>query len=260
MIKKYFTIWKILTFRAVQVVTISRFGAVVFVIAKFLRFFLFLLFLIVLESRTKGIGGYTLWEVLLFFLTFNLVDTLAQFFLRETYRFKSYVVTGNFDFILVKPFSPLFRCLFGGTDILDIPIIVLSLVFITFAMTQVNISVFGVLLYTILVINALIIATAFHILVLCVGIITTEVDNTIMLYRDISQMGRFPIDIYKEPVRGILTFIIPVAIMITFPVKGLLGFLSLDIVFLATVGGVVLLLVSLVCWRYAVRFYTSASS
>ena len=46
---------------------------------------------------------------------------------------------------------------------------------------------------------------------LALGIVTTEVDHTIMIYRDITAMGRFPMEMYKEPIRGFFTLSSPSA-------------------------------------------------
>lgn len=115
--EKYFKIWWLLTIRSSQVAFVSRFGAFIFTFGKIMRFAFFLFFLFLLTSKTKAIANYSLWQVIFFFSTFNLVDTLSQFFLREVYRFRTYVVGGYFDYILTKPLSSLFRCLFGGSDV-----------------------------------------------------------------------------------------------------------------------------------------------
>mgnify|MGYP001591402337 FL=1 len=261
MVGKYLKIWWGMTIIASQIAFASRFGAVIFVLGKVLRFGFFLLFLILLVSKTKAIVGYEIWQIIFFFATFNLVDTVVQLFLREVYRFRSYVVSGDFDYFLVKPISPLFRSLFGGSDVLDILMLVISVGFVIMSIFRIgNITFSGVMLYILLILNALLIAIAFHIFILVIGILTTEVDNTLWLYRDVTQMGRVPIDIYKEPIRGILTFIIPVGIMMTFPAKSLMGLLSIQAVLISFLVGAVLLYISLKCWKFAISRYASASS
>lgn len=259
--KKYFKVWLILTGIASQIAFQSRFGAGVFITGKILRFLFFFTFLLVISSKIKLISGYSLWQMIFFFITFNLIDTLAQFFLREVYRFRSYVVSGDFDYILTKPISPLFRSLFGGSDILDLSIIGLSIAFIVFSIEKIGgVSLFGIVLYTALILNAFLIALAFHIFVLAIGVLTTEVDNTIMLYRDITQMGRVPVDIYREPLQGILTFAIPVGIMMTFPAKALMGLLSPSSVMISFFIGILFIILSLWFWRFSLKHYASASS
>lgn len=259
--RKYLRIWLLLTFRATQIAFVSRFGAVVFLIGKFLRFFFFFFFIFIIFSKTKAIASYNIWQIMFFFASFNLVDNMAQFFLREVYRFRNNVLMGFFDYVLTKPFSPLFRSLFGGSDVLDLSIITLSIGTVLFSITKIGeISLIGIILYFFLIVNAFIIALAFHIAVLGIGILTTEVDNTIMLYRDLTQMGRVPVDIYREPVRGIITFIIPVGIMMTFPSKALMGLLSFNILLFSFLFGGAALFLSLKFWNYSLKHYQSASS
>lgn len=244
-----------------QISFLSRFGAIIFVIGKFLRLIFFLFFIFILVSKTHAIAGYTLWQIIFFYATFNFIDTLAQFFLREVYRFRTYVVKGYFDHILTKPISSLFRSLFGGSDVLDLSILSLSIIFIIISASKVGtISIEGIILYILLIINAFFIALAFHIAVLSIGILTTEVDNAIMLYRDLTQMGRLPVDIYKQPIQGIITFAIPIGIMMTFPAKALMGLLSSGIIIISLLIGVSLFLVSILFWKFSLKHYASASS
>lgn len=244
-----------------QIAFISRFGAIVFMLGKLIRFFSFLLFILLIITQTQAIAGYSFWQIILFFATYNFIDTAAQFFLREVYRFRTYVVRGFFDYILVKPVSPLFRSLFGGSDILDLSILVLSFLFIIFSAAKIDITSLGnILLYIFLIINALLIALALHILVLASGVVTTEVDNAIMLYRDLTSMGRLPVDIYQEPIRGIITFAIPVGIMMTFPAKALMGLLSIDFITISFLIGAILFVISVTLWKVSLKYYSSASS
>lgn len=259
--KKYFRVWWMLTSITTQVAFQTRFGATIFLVAKSLRFFFFLFFLWLLTSKTNVILGYSFHQIVFFFATFNFIDSLAQFFLREVYRFRSYVVQGFFDFILVKPSSALFRSLFGGSDVLDLPILALSLGFILYSAQFIGSITFGsILLFIALLINAFFIALSFHIFVLSLGILTTEVDSTILLYRDLVQMGRVPVDIYQEPLRGLLTFVIPVAITTTIPAKALMGLLSLNIIGISLAFSVAFLFLSISFWKYSLRYYQSASS
>ncbi len=114
--------------------------------------------------------------------------------------------------------------------------------------------------YILLLANSLIIATAFHIAVISFGIVTLEIDHTIMIYRDLIALGRFPIDIYREPLRGVLTYFIPVAIMISLPAKALIGVATPLGVAASFVIGVVVFMAALKFWNFALRYYTSASS
>lgn len=258
---KYARVWLFLTAASFQSFFVSRIGAVLFLAGKVLRFLFFLGFLVVLVSKTKVLAGYNLWQVLLFYMTFNFVDAATQMLFREVYRFRPQIVSGDFDLILVKPVNCLFRSLLGGTDLLDFITLLPFIIFIGFIMSKIpGVTLIGVVFYLILILNALFIAASFHIMVLALAILTTEIDHAIMIYRDFTSMGRLPIDIYREPFRSFVTFIIPVGIMMSFPTKAFFGLLSLSGIIFALIISLFLFGFSLLLWRYALRQYTSASS
>lgn len=250
-----------MTLNAFQTSIHSRFGAILFIIGKIIRFVLVLFFIIIVASTTKFIQSYTIWELIFIFATFNFIDVLAQFFMRGVYFFRRVVVGGEFDSFLVSPISPLFRSLFGAADILDSPILIISLGLLIYSASRINeISPIGILSYLILILNAIIIAFSFHVLIVSIGVVTTAVDNALWLYRDLIQMGRIPVDFYKEPLRGLITFIIPVGIMVTFPAKAVFGILSLQNMLIAFLIGLASLLISLRVWSYSLKNYQSTGS
>lgn len=259
--KRYLKLWWMFTKNTTSLALQSRFGSVFFLIGKFIRFFMLFYFLYILLSATKTLAGFNIYEIIFFYATFNLIDVIPQLLLRETYRFRHYVVQGFLDYILTKPISPLFRSLFGGSDVLDLPMLILSLGFIFYSSLHIaGINFTGILLYTGLVLNALIIALSVHILILGFGIMTAEIDNSVMLYRDITRMGQIPVDVYKAPVSFIITFILPVGIMMSFPVKALLGMLSWQYILIAFCVSLIMFLASLKFWQHSLRRYQSASS
>lgn len=259
--KKYFRIWKILTLASFSISLVSRFGAILFFLGKTLRFIFFLLFLLILTGKTQVVAGYNLWQVVFFFMTFNLVDLTSQLFLREVYRLRPLVVSGNFDLVLVKPVNPLFRVLAGGADLLDLFTLFPLVAFLIYAAIKMGgLDILGIIVYLLLLGNAFLIALALHTIVAAIGVLTTEVDNTIMLYRDLSSMARIPVDIYREPIRSFLTFVIPVGVMITFPAKALMGLLSIQFILISLILGVGLFFLGLGLWHFSLRRYSSASS
>lgn len=239
----------------------SRLGVILFTVGKILRFAFFTIFIFLILGKTNSLGGYSLWDVVFFYATFNLIDIIPQMLLRSVYRFKSIVVSGNFDFYLVQPISPLFRALFGGSDVLDFPMLIIAIGFIIYSgMHLPSLSVLGIIMYLLLVLNALLIALSFHVFVIALGAATTEVDSTIMLYRDLTQMGRVPISVYTSSVSFILTFVVPIGIMMSFPVQALLGVLSLQFIIYSFIVGTGFFLISILIWKTAIKHYSSASS
>src|SRR3989304_8077517 len=216
---RYFKVWWMMSKNAFIQVLINKFGASVFLIGKILRFAFFIAFLVFLLRGTQNLAGYNLNQTIFFFLTFNLVDVLGQFLYREVYRFRPLIVSGGFDLVLIKPISPLFRSLMGGADILDfftIPPLIFAVVVVGGTLAP---SLAATSYYILLVINGLILATAFHIAVISLGIITLEIDHTIMIYRDLRKIGVQTVFLLADAYARLDGAQMLLRIMITLPAK-----------------------------------------
>jgi len=256
----YLKIWSLMSRNAFLIVLAQKKVLLIFLVAKVFRIIFYIIFLFFLVKGSQTIAGYNSTQTIFFFLSFMVVDTTAQFFFREVYRFRPLIVSGDFDLILTKPMNSLFRVLMGGADVIDLitlPPLYLATYYVGGLL---NPTLLGTLSYLLLLFNGLLLATALHIAVISLGIITLEIDNTIMIYRDISAMGKFPVDIYKEPLKGFLTFLVPVAVMMTFPAKAFLGLLGFSGIIISFSLAAIFMFISLKFWNYALKQYTSASS
>ncbi len=256
-----FHIWLHYSNNSFQQVLSQRATIIIFMTGKILRIALFLIFLNFVFGSTRNLAGYSREQIIFFYLSFNLIDTLAQLLFREVYRFRPLVVSGGLDGILVKPINPLLRVLLGGADVLDFVMLILIIITtLWYGVTFLAPSLSQWMLYGLLIINGLAIAASFHIFVLGLGIITTSVDHLINIYRDLTSMLRIPADVYIEPIRFLITFILPLGIMITFPAKALMGLLSPLLIVLSVILSLISIFVSLAFWHYSLRHYQSASS
>jgi len=253
-------IWKY-SLNSLQMVSTNKSIFLIFFVSKLVRYGTFLAFLYFLFNGVDSIGGFNRGQMLLFYLVFNVIDTTAQLLFREVYRFRPLIVTGGLDLILTKPINPLIRVLLGGPDLIDLGlllIIVVATVYVTQLYFSPSFS--EILLFILLIINSLVIAAAFHIVVLSLGILSTSVDHLIMIYRDLTSLMRIPVDIFASPLRIVLTFIIPIGIMFTFPAKVLFGLLNWQNVLVSFIFGALSFWVALNLWKNSLRQYQSASS
>jgi len=231
-----------------------------FLIGKIVRYSFFIFFLYFLLLGTESLAGYSTNEVIFFYLTFTLITTLSQLIFREVYKFRQLVVTGDLDLILVKPYSTLFRVLAGGADFIDLivlPFLIFAIYYVGRTLSPTN---YDVLIYVLLVVNGILLSMAFYIAVLAMALVTLEIDHTIMIYRDIENLARLPVDIYREPIKSVLTFIIPLGIMVTLPAKSFIGLANPVSIFIAFGICIVAVYFSLKLWTRALKNYASASS
>jgi ABC-2 type transport system permease protein len=87
-----------------------------------------------------------------------------------------------------------------------------------------------------------------------------KIYNVTEVLRGFLDAGRYPIVAYPSVYRFFFTFIVPVTFLTTVPAEILLGRSPIGWVIGAACLGLTLLLLSNLLWRFALRFYTSASS
>lgn len=260
--KSYWKVWARMSAMSLMGQFSHPLGSLGFLFGKIVRVIFFFAFIIAIFRHIKSLAGYSLAETALFFLTFNIVDITAQILFRGIYGARKAVVEGDFDFYLIQPGSALFRLSMTTVDFLDALTLLPVLVMTGFVCLRLPSpwSAWNFILYIGLTVNAIAIASSFHIFVAGLAVRTQELENTIWIYRDLMSMGRFPMEVYGPVFRIFLTFVIPIAVMTSFPAKALLGTLSLKWISYAFFLAAVLLTGSLWFWRDCVREYTSSSS
>jgi ABC-2 type transport system permease protein len=259
---RHWRFWLIIAQNALQEAFINRATNALFLIGKIIRLGMSLLLLFLFRQQISDFAGYTPDQVVVFFLTYQLLDVTVQVFYRGVYIFSNLIRTGEFDFALSKPINPLFRALVGKPDIDDAIFLIptLALSFYIVSTLDLTISISSAVLFLALLINSFLIATGLHILVLCLALVATEVESAIWLYRDVSRLGQFPVTIYMELLRFALFFLIPIGFMITVPVEILLNREPSYSILLTSVVGIGFFFASLRLWQFSLKHYSSASS
>ncbi len=85
-----------------------------------------------------------------------------------------------------------------------------------------------------------------------------KVDNLIYLFISVYDAARWPVSIFRGALAFVFTFVIPLAVMTTFPALALLGRLSMVHGALAVAGGTAFAVVARRVWLRSIRHYTSA--
>lgn len=264
--KKYLSVWVRLAQMAFLVQCSTRLASLGWLGGKCVRLFFFLIFLTAIFKHIPTVAGYSLLEIAFFFLTYNVVDIIAQLFFRGIYMIGRDIREGDMDFYLIQPVNTLFRISSNLVDFLDFLTLLPVLALIVFLLPKVVAgasaltSFFHILLYLALCFNGVLIAFSLHVFVASLTVRTQQMENTIWLYRDMMSLGRFPVEIYAKPIQYILTLILPVAVMVSYPSKMLLNLLSAEKIIFAFSLAAILLVISLSVWRGALKHYCSISS
>lgn len=259
---KYLNVWKQLTNLAFSSTASNRIDAGTYLIGKMIRFGFFWLLIVSIFIHTNLFAGYDQYQILLFFLTFNVVDVGAQAFLRGIYLMREDVRKGNFDYLLTKPINTLFHTLSRLTDILDFLFLLPVLGLLVYVLIQLSatITFTGILWYIAFLGLSFTLVVSIHIMSASLTIWTMESENGIWFYRESMTLGRFPPEIFSYTVQMIFTFILPVIVMVAFPVKALLGTLSVPWILTGISIAILFAVISLQLWKKSLSHYSSASS
>lgn len=263
MIKAYLRVWLKLTAQQFQSqVANARGAAILFIFSKLFRLATAFLFIWVIMDRAKLIAGYNLSQAIFILALFNLISSITQLFMRGIYIFRQKVVDGTFDFYLLNPLSELFYSLFSYTDPLDLILFLpyLGIMVWAWLATGFPITISSILILLLIIAIVMLMILAWHIVIIAIGVKYLEVDNTIMLYRDLERMASMPIEIYGKYGAATLTYVFPFALMATIPARLVFGLYNPWYLCLFALLAFIQLRVALYLWHRALLSYSSASS
>jgi len=170
--------------------------------------------------------------------------------------------SGSFDYVLLKPADA--QAMISASryepwkvfDLLGaIGLLIYALIQRGSAPSTAQLAI-GIVLFG----SAVLAAYALWIVCAAASFWVVRLDNLMYLLGALFDVARWPVQAFRGVWRFVFTFLIPVAVMTTFPAMALLGRLDAGRT-LATVGGsAALFVLSRLVWRTAIRSYTSASS
>ena len=169
---------------------------------------------------------------------------------------------GQLDFVLLKPIDSQFWMSVRRWSLWGVPNIVLGLGLFVYAGRALEVpmtaSRFGLALVLLGLGAVMLYALGF--LLATTAIWFVKLYNLTFAMEALLEAGRYPISAYPEAYRVLFTFFLPVAFMTTVPAQAIVGTLAPEqsVTALALAGA--LLLLSRWFWRFALRWYSSASS
>lgn len=116
----------------------------------------------------------------------------------------------------------------------------------------------GVLMAAVLLVSAVAILYSLAILVVSLSFFVVKVDNLIFLFVSIYDAARWPASIFRGALAFVFTFIVPLAVMTTFPALALLGRLSFAQGAGALLGAAAFAAGARRVWVRSIGHYTSA--
>lgn len=170
------------------------------------------------------------------------------------------VEQGTLDFVLLKPISSQFWLSLKTISPWGFPDLFFGIILIAYAGTNLGLAWHNYLASLIPLCLGIIILYSLWFILGATSIWFVKVYNVTEVLRGLLEAGRYPMVAYPAVYRFFFTFIVPVAFLTTVPAQAMLNRSELIWIFGAAILAVILFCFSIFFWRFALRFYTSASS
>lgn len=175
-------------------------------------------------------------------------------------RIVEQVEQGTLDFVLLKPISSQFWLSTRTISPWGMPDVIFGSVLIAYAGGRLGLAIGNYLVGAIPLLFGIISLYSLWFILGATSIWFVKIFNITEVLRGLLEAGRYPMVAYPATYRFFFTFVVPVAFLTTVPAEVMLG--RSQVIWVVGAGGLALglLLASGMFWRFALRFYTSASS
>mgnify|MGYP001611843183 FL=1 len=185
-----------------------------------------LIFISALFGNIKSLAGWSYNEMILVLGLYRFADGIINFlFYRSLKQFSKDIRRGNFDMLMTKPVNLQFFLSIRFPALTDFSqgLVGLGLVFYSLNRLQVTISPLQFLSFLAIFVCGIIFHYAFFFMITTLNFWLVKVDNFRQLVHSVVALTRFPTEAFGPKISSFLTFVLPLAVIVSFPTKVLLG-------------------------------------
>ncbi|MEW8986041.1 MAG: ABC-2 family transporter protein [Bacillus sp. (in: firmicutes)] len=220
-------------------------------------------FILVVFGHTQMLAGWSREEIIFIYGFFLVPTALFSAFFNIWDFNERYIVKGEFDRILTRPIHSLFQiilermeleALFGG---------ITGLAVMLYAGSMLNLEIrwFDPVLFIVFVAGGVLVYAGIFVLIACISFWADAKTSIMPMMYNISNYGRYPVDIYNKAIRFVLTWLLPFAFVGVYPASFFLGKSQwYTYAFITPIIGIVFFALSVVVWNQGVKRYRGAGN
>jgi ABC-2 type transport system permease protein len=218
---------------------------------------------LIVFARTDSLAGWTDAEVYVLIGTFELLSSLRHTFIDPNLAWfpENGIRQGKLDTYLLQPAPTLYLASLSMSTPLALVQFVLGL-----GVLALGIGSHGQLpgagaigAWIVTLAAGLALTWAMGVLLACLAFWAPRLQLDVF-YGSAWQLARYPTDIYRRPLRLVLTYVFPLALVATIPTTTLLNGPRLPVLAATLAGAALACLLALGCWQLGLRRYTGATS
>ncbi|HCF62016.1 MAG TPA: ABC transporter permease [Myxococcales bacterium] len=218
---------------------------------------------IVFSEQRQSIAGWSMPEAMVVLGWFTLLKALLEGAINPSLlAVVDHIRKGTLDFVLLKPADSQFLVSTARFEPWRIADIAAALLIFGYAFWQLGRApeVGDLVFAGLMLVAAGMVIYSLWILVVSVAFYVVRIDNLTYLITSVFDAARWPISVFSGGLRLVFTFVIPLAVMTTFPAMALLGTLDLATAGVSLVAAIIFSVLARGTWKLALARYTSASS
>lgn len=216
-----------------------------------------------LTLKVNSIYGWSRYELLLLAAVYNIViGTFHIFFSRNFERFSTVIHYGLLDGILLKPVDSQFLLsfwLFNYTGVFRVLLGIGFTFYILQSLIKIQFTFVALVWFLILMIVGIVTLYSVWFIISTIIIWHTRLSNLVALLYQLNNLTRYPHEFFKGVHVSVFLIVFPLTLVVAVPIRTFLFKSSVIEIGQLFFVSVILLFVSRVFWRFALRFYTSAS-
>lgn len=209
------------------------------------------------------IAGWTYHKALLVTGWFTLLSAILEGGINPSLTgIVDHIRKGTLDFVLLKPADAQFLVSTSRFEPWRATNILTAVALFTYAFAKMHRlpSPTGLLEAVLLLGCATLLLYSLWILTASAAFYVVKVDNLTYLFESFFDAARWPIDVFRGAMRFVFTFLIPLALMTTFPARAMVGELAPTTLLFSLLGAVAFAALARAVWIRSIAHYTSASS
>lgn len=216
-----------------------------------------------LFAYTKSVSGWTLYDTRVFMAVLFVTDSLFMILFSENLdKLSDRVRKGEIDMLLTKPANAQFILSFQKMNTAYVLNFALTSSWLIYSLIKLpgGIDAFKILSLLIMIPSAVALTYSTRFFFSASALIFTRADNLNYVWYNLYKLGTRPDSIYPTWLRYILLSFIPVAFFASVPARLVMGTASAWLILVGVAISTSFVYATTRFWKYALTFYSSASS
>jgi ABC-type uncharacterized transport system permease subunit len=218
---------------------------------------------LIVFTRADSLAGWSKAEFLVLIGTYQLITGLRSTFIDPNLSWfpETGIRNGKLDSYLLQPASSLFLASLSLSSPLGLIQSVLGVGVLGWGLTVADQppSAGGLLSWLLLAVAGLVVTWALSVLLACLAFWAPKLQLDVF-YHSAWQLGRYPTDVFARPIRVILTYVFPMALIASVPSAALTHGPRVEVLVAGVLAASGAAALAALAWRAGLRRYTGATS